>query len=62
MICLKHERSWLICPTTEVVRLSSFIHSDRADYPEKHEGVALCAMTESLKGKMPIRMNKKCPV
>ena len=31
MICLKHERSWLICPTTEVVRLSPFIHSDRAD-------------------------------
>ena len=31
MICLKHERSWLTCPTTEVVRLSSFIHSDRAD-------------------------------
>ena len=34
MICLKHERSWLICPTTKVVRLSSFIHSDRADYLE----------------------------
>ena len=31
VICLKHERSWLICPTTEVVRLSPFIHSDRAD-------------------------------
>ena len=54
-----------LCTTAEEVGgdiNQYFIHSDRADYPEKHEGVALCAMTESLKGKMPIRMNKKCPV